>query len=123
MPRPAYPQGANRHADLLLDFGDHLVLDHGSTHFTTDEKCFLIPRLGASGGSTQISAWIKGLQPKGRPGAADKYARVAVESLPPAPTAAGIRPGTADLLASCVPAELAVHVTGHDLTHLSALWE
>ena len=82
-----------------------------------------MPSVGATGGSSKISAWIKGVQPKGRPGALDRYEDFAVESLPPAPTAAGVRPGAADLLSTCVPAELAVHVTGHTLTGLSALWE
>jgi hypothetical protein len=108
---------------VLLDFGDHLVHDRGSTHFSTDEKCFLLPCVGPTGGSSKISSWIKALQPKGRVGAVEKYSHVSVDSLPPAPTAAGVRPGAADLLAMSVPAEIAVHVTGHDLTNLSALWE
>ena len=115
--------GVNRHADLLLDLGDHLVHDRGSTHFSTDEKCFILPSVGPTGGSSKISSWIKALQPKGRTGAADKYSHVAVESLPPAPTAGGVRPGAADMLAKSVPAEIAVHSTGHELTNLSALWE
>jgi hypothetical protein len=36
---------------------------------------------------------------------------------------AGVRPGAGDTLATTVPAELAVHNSGHDLTSLSALFE
>ena len=51
-----------------------------------------------------------------------KYKDVAVD-LPLNPTAAGFRHGTSDTLACHVPAEIAVHTTGHDLTNLGALWE
>ena len=70
-----------------------------------------------------MQRYIKGLQKKGLPGALVRYEEVAVESLPADPTAAGVRPGAADNLACHIPAELAVHLTGHDLTSLSALWE
>ena len=43
--------------------------------------------------------------------------------LGPNPTALGFRHGASDTLASAVPAEIAVHVTGHDLENLSALWK
>ena len=60
---------------------------------------------------------------KGSEGLA-KSAKFAVDSLPPNPTAAGFRPGCCDMLAILgVPAEIAVHTTGHDLTDMSALWE
>jgi hypothetical protein len=41
---------------------------------------------------------------------------VAVSSLPPQPTASGLRPGASDTMALCIPAEFVVHTTGHDLT-------
>jgi hypothetical protein len=66
----------------------------------------------------QLANYIKGLQP----GGLQRYSHVAVESLPSQSTAAGIRPGACDTLATGVPAELAVHNTGHDLTGMSALW-
>ena len=43
--------------------------------------------------------------------------------LPPAPTAKGMRHGAADTICIGVPAELAVHNTGHDFTSLTALFE
>ena len=52
-----------------------------------------------------------------------RYAAVSVSNLPPNPTAAGFRPGAINTLACHVPAEIAVHSTGHTLTGLSALWE
>ena len=114
--------GANRHADVLLDFGDFFALQRGETHFDAEEKCFIFPKLGEKDSSTKVTNYLKGLLPAERGGCA-KYAKVALESLPPAPTAAGIRPGACELLAMYVPAEIAVHTTGHDLTGLSALWE
>ena len=117
--------GPDRHSDWLLDFGDHLTFDRGSTIYKKDEKTWLLPELseGAQGSAgTKLSSYIKALQPTGRPGAVQKYAHVAVSSLPPQPTAAGFRPGAADTLAVSVPAEIAVHTTGHDLKGMSALW-
>ena len=70
-----------------------------------------------------MTNYIKSLQPAPRPGAKDKYQSVAIPELPPNPCAGGVRHGTADTIAMSVPAELAVHLTGHDLTNLSALWE
>ena len=119
----------DRHSDWMLSYGDHLVFDHGQTRYSDGEqgKNWLLPELGGtSGAGTKLSSYIKGLQPEGRPGAQAKYFKGkggAVASLPPQPTAAGLRPGAADTLACAVPAELGVHNTGHDLTGLSALWE
>ena len=48
---------------------------------------------------------------------------MSVRGLPPNPTAAGFRPGAINTLACHVPAELAVHCTGHTLTGMSAMWE
>ena len=120
--------GPDRHSDWVLLFGDHLVWDRGMTRYSEDEgQNWLLPDLGGtSGAGTKLSNYIKALQPEGRPGAQATYFRGkggGVASLPPQPTAAGIRPGAADTLACAVPAELGVHNTGHDLTGLSALWE
>ena len=79
------------------------------------------PDIHGDNSGTKISNFIKGLQ-RGKDGQV-KYQDVAISSLPLDPSAAGIRHGAADALASSVPAELAVHNTGHDLTGLSALWE
>jgi hypothetical protein len=76
-----------------------------------------------AGASTKLSNFIKAMQPAGRSGAQQKYSGVSVSVLPPAPTAAGVRHGAADMLCQSMPAELAVHTTGHDLTGISALWE
>ena len=118
--------GPDRHSDWVLLFGDHLVWDHGQTRYSTTEKNPLLPDLDGPSSGTKLSNYIKGLQPAGRPGSLKRYSDVAggtVPSLPPQPTAAGVRPGAADTLACAVPAELGVHNTGHDLTGLSALWE
>jgi hypothetical protein len=130
--------GADRHSDWLLDFADYLVFLRGSISWNQPEggdgdkkKCWLLPEMASAGASTKLAGYMKALQPAPRVGAQVKYAPFAspwmvdgaMHDLPPQPTAAGIRPGAADTLAASVPAELAVHTTGHDLTHLSALWE
>ena len=119
-----FPAGISRHADWLIDLADHLVHNKGATLYSTGQKCWVFPDLQpANGASTKVSNYIKAMQPKGRAGAQVTYEKFSVPSLPPHPTAAGIRPGAADMMASCVPAELVVHLTGHDLTGMSALFE
>eukprot|EP01052_Picozoa_sp_SAG31_P034484 SAG31_NODE_4037_length_3644_cov_2.637800_2_plen_482_part_00 len=44
-------------------------------------------------------------------------------SLPPKPSAAGIRPGTINTLCSLAPTDLVVQTTGHDLRGASAVYE
>jgi hypothetical protein len=118
-----FPAGDDRHADWLIDFGDNLVfqsrtVDHMNMAHANGATAWLLPDLQGGNPGTKIAGYIKGMAP----GGLVHYAPFSVKSLPPDPTAAGIRPGAADTLASAVPAELAVHNTGHDLTGLSALW-
>ena len=94
----------------------------GSTVYKMDESSWLLPDLQGNNSGTKMNGYIKGLQTPGKPGALATYARVAVSTLPPKPTAAGFRPGAAHTLAMSISAEIAVHTTGHDLTNLSALW-
>ena len=115
--------GATRHEDWTLQFGDDLVLQRGRMMYDSAVKTWLLQFLQGDGASTKMSNIMKALQPLGRSGAQQKYSRVAVSILPPAPTAAGVRHGAADTLCMSVPAELAVHTTGHDLVGIGALWE
>ena len=116
--------GHCRHTDLLLDFGDHLILEHGKTVYSSDEKIWLLAELSGDNAGTKLANFIKGMQPAGRTGSLAKYAKhFAVPSLPPKPSCNGVRHGASETLATAVPAELAVHTTGHDLSGLSALWE
>ena len=89
--------------------------------YAKDETAWLLPELQGDNSGSKLTGYIKAMQ-VGKGGKAT-YQHVAVSSLPEQPTAAGFRHGAADTLASSVPAELAVHNTGHDLTSLSALWE
>ena len=118
-----FPAGNDRHADWLLDFGDQLIfqsrgVEHTNMVYQEGETPWLLPSLQGGNPGTKIAEYIKGLAP----GGLDRYAPFVVKHLPRDPTAAGIRPGAADTLCCSVPAELAVHNTGHDLTGLSALW-
>ena len=125
----AFLAAPHRHADWTVDFGDYLVFDRGMTIFAPDDdavgKCYLLPELATANSGTKLSSYIKGMQLDGLPGSLKKYsdAGCAVPSLPPEPTAAGLRPGAVDTLACSVPAELAIHNTGHDMTGMSAFFE
>ena len=122
--------GADHLSDWVLDFGDMLVWEKGNRTFSADTKTWLLPELSsASSSSTTLTDWVKALQPGNLPGALQRYAPVAISrdrygvELPPAPTAKGFRHGACDTICIGVPAELAVHNTGHDLTNLGALFE
>ena len=108
--------GSNRHTCWMVDYGDELVLQRGMQEYRSDEKMLLIPELKGDNVGTKIGNYIKGLQPSGRKGAIKHYAPFAVPSLPAQPSAAGMRPGASDTMALAIPAEFAVHMTGHDLS-------
>ena len=70
-----------------------------------------------------MGAYVNALLPVSK-GGAQKYAEFAMsEDFPADATAGGFRPGACNELACHMPAEIAVHVTGHDLRHLSSLWD
>ena len=115
--------GSDRHSDWALDVGDDLCLQRGSMTWRSQQITPLLPDLTSDGSGTKIGDYLKGLQPTGCQGSIAKYKAVHIQSLPPRPTAAGFRPGAADTMATCMPAELAVHTTGHDLKGISALWD
>jgi hypothetical protein len=123
-----FPAGIDRHSDWLLCYGDHLCMLRGSTQWASDKKVFLMPDLvkekadgtqSAAGASEKIGTYLKAMQSVG---GLQKYANVAIDTLPAHPTAAGLRPGAADTLCMSIQAELAIHITGHDGTKLCALW-
>jgi hypothetical protein len=124
--------GVDRHSSWTLDFGDHMALQRGSIVWPTDgkTKVFLLPDLvkwkdgkpDVAGASTKIGGYMKALQPEEH-GGAKRYKDVAVDTLPPQPTAAGLRPGAAETLCISIPAEMALHNTGHDGTKISSLWD
>lgn len=123
--------GIDHLSDWALDFGDMLIWEKGNRTFNADVKTWLMPELyNASSASSAITDWVKAMQPGKVPGALQRYAHVAVTrdrygvDLPAGPTAKGFRHGACDTICIGVPAELAVHNTGHDLTgHLGALFE
>mmetsp|Transcript_11864 Transcript_11864/g.25028 ORF Transcript_11864/g.25028 Transcript_11864/m.25028 type:complete len:152 (-) Transcript_11864:739-1194(-) len=65
------------------------------------------------------------MQPLGRGGAAKyaKFSHFSVDALPDRVTAGGVRPGASNTLCKYMPAEMVVHVTGHELKTTSALYE
>ena len=113
----------DRNADWMLAFGDFRVYERGRNQVIEGENCWINPSMQGATSGQKLTDAIKGLQPPGRPGALKKYEDICVESLPPHPTAAGIRPGACDTLITNMPAEIAAFVTGHDLTAVGALFE
>ena len=114
--------GRDRHADWVIDLADDLALRRGSMSYDSEQKMPLLPELSGDHSGTKLGDYIKGLQPTGAKGSIARYKAVHISTLPPHPTAAGFRPGASDTMALCIPAEFAVHTTGHDLKDLSALW-
>lgn len=115
--------GVDHLSDWVLDFADMLVWERGNREYSADLKTWLLPELyKSSSSSTSLTEWIKALQPGKLPGALQRYSHVAITrdqdgvELPPQPTAKGFRHGACDTICIGVPAELAVHNTGHDLT-------
>ena len=104
-------------------------MQRGSTVWKSDQKNFLVPDLvkekdgkyDISGASTKISGYIKAVQPRDRGGAAG-YSHVAIDILPPQPTAQGFRHGVVDTLCISIPAEMAIHNTGHDGEKITTIW-
>jgi len=54
-------------------------------------------------------------------GSRSRYAQFAVKSLPVDANAGGIRPGGCNVLQSLMPTDMAIHVTGHEISTFSAL--
>ncbi|KAJ1448010.1 hypothetical protein M885DRAFT_623834, partial [Pelagophyceae sp. CCMP2097] len=106
----AFVAGACRELRFFLAFGDTLVMVPQPTYDDEDEP------------GTMLGKFFKALQPRER-GGAEKYAAVAVDQLPPNPSAGGIRPGVCNELFCRMPVELVVALTGHDLRSASALFE
>mmetsp|Transcript_18336 Transcript_18336/g.57683 ORF Transcript_18336/g.57683 Transcript_18336/m.57683 type:complete len:591 (+) Transcript_18336:611-2383(+) len=69
---------------------------------------------------TKLGAFLKNLTPSSD---SVEYAPFALQTLPEGVSAASFRVGACNMLAANMPAELAVQVTGHDLTGISAFWE
>ncbi|KAJ1448617.1 hypothetical protein M885DRAFT_574053 [Pelagophyceae sp. CCMP2097] len=105
----AFVAGACRELCFFLAFGDTLVMMHPALH-------------DAKSPGTMLGKFFKALQPRER-GGAEKYAAVAVDQLPPNPSAGGIRLGVCNELFCRMPVELVVALTGHDLRSASALFE
>ena len=121
--------GVDHLSDWAIDFGDALVWEKGNRKFNADTKTWLLPDLyAAKSSTTTITDYMKAMQAPGLPGSLQKYQDYAIThdkfgvELPPAPTAKGMRHGACETICIGVPAELAVHVTGHDLTSVGALF-
>ena len=106
----------------VLAWADEMIQNDKNV-YDAAETCWLLPGVQGANSGTKMSSIVKAMQPPGKAGHQVAYKAYSVDSLPEAPTAAGFRPGACDTLACNLPAELAVHSTGHDLTNLSALWE
>ena len=121
--------GVDHLSDWAIDFGDALVWEKGARKFNADKKMWLFPDLyQAKSSTTTITDYMKAMQAPGLPGSLQKFQDYAIThdkygvELPPAPTAKGMRHGACETICIGVPAELAIHVTGHDLTSVGALF-
>jgi hypothetical protein len=113
--------GANRHNCWLLDLGDYLVMRKDTDMiYDVNGANWMFPNLqNANNANQALGECIKSV----RPGGAAKFKDVAVSCLPENANAGGIRPGAVNMLMSQMPAEIAVHTTGHDMRSVSAVWE
>lgn len=103
--------GKDRHCCFFMDLADFLCLAPDQRTYSPGGASWVFPRLQeAAFPATAITGFVKAL-------------RSSVQSLPDGATAAGVRPGVCNMLASQMPAEHVVQVTGHDLTNISALFE
>ena len=119
----AIVSGASRHLDWNTALADHLVMALTRPVIKGNETAWLLPFLkDASTPARLLGDYIRDMLPLDRGGSKD-YEGYEVPSLPFRPSAAGLRRGACNQLARWLPAELAVHLTGHDLKFLSALWE
>ena len=92
---------------MFTSWGEYLHLATNRPNYNTDGKeNWLFPEVATAPNPTgKISGWLK--EYTGDPEA----------------SAGGIRPGVANTLAKHMPAEFIVVVTGHDMRHVSALYE
>ena len=101
--------GQHRHLDWPMAFGDDLVMNRRYCH-EDDEPGWLFPQLqNMTSPGEVIGGYVKSLVPL-------------TSDLPPDANAGGFRPGVCNTLIACMPAEIAVGTTGHDVKHTSALW-
>ena len=100
-----------------------MVLQRGAHEYKQDEPAPILKNLQVSGAGSKLTSYLKGMQQAGKKGSLKEFHKVAVPSLPPDVTAAGIRPGSCDtMILAGVPPEIACHASGHDLTPIGALF-
>jgi hypothetical protein len=106
-----FTAGVDRHCCWFLDLADFLVLHAGRVTYSPNDASWLFPNLQSTQSpASTIGGYIKTLQPQ-------------IEGLSSEANAAGTRPGVCNTLASQMPAERVIDVTGHDLKNASALYE
>ena len=59
--------GATRHHDWFVDFGDHLVMEHGAYIYQPGEMPWLIPEIHGSSAGAKLTGFVKALQIEGKP--------------------------------------------------------
>ena len=107
--------GADRHSCWLTDMGDSFITSPPLEPYKMNEAAWLLPGLNkVANPGEKLGSYIKALQPVERGGAV-AYKEVAVASLPEGASAAGLRPGTCNHLATGMPGEFVVHTSGHEM--------
>eukprot|EP00966_Prymnesium_polylepis_P192789 4468291-Prymnesium_polylepis.1 len=116
--------GADRQCCWFLKLGDYLALKGKQFIQKPGEVMFLFPdlqRIKSPG--KKLGEYMSAVLPREQ-GGLKRYEKVAVGvgDLPKGICAGGIRPGACNTLEACMPAELVVHNTGHEMKGATSMY-
>lgn len=111
--------GANRHLDFILCLVDMWALQAPPV-YEADEVDWVFQNLQTSNTpSVSITNYLRNLEP----GVNQKWSEFVQPNLTPGMSAYSLRHGVAERLMKYMPADHVIPKTGHDMTHVSALYE
>ena len=111
----AFVAGVNRYVCFFTALGDSLALSNNWLTISDDpdDADWLFKDLRSTQTpGVKLGTYMKQLMPSVAGGPQSKYQHVSVSGLPHDVSGGGIRPGACNHLASCMPAEVAIHTTG-----------